>query len=150
MLRRAYLLTGDRASAEDLVQEALARACAASARRHIDQVEGYVHKTMVNLATSRWRRWARLREVPTEPVPDLLLIDGIPELDERGRMCQVLRELPPRQRAVLVLRFYEDLGESEIAEAMRVSVGTVRSQTARGLRRMRAVLDEMNEVERSS
>ena len=109
-----------------------------------------MHVTMVNLATSRWRRWARLREVPTETVPDVALVDGIPEHDERSRMWQALRELPPRQRAVLVLRFYEDLGESEIAEAMRVSVGTVRSQMARGLRRMRAVLNEMNEVERSS
>jgi RNA polymerase sigma-70 factor (sigma-E family) len=150
LLRRAYLLTGDRGLAEDLVQEALARACAAARRRRIHDLNGYVRATMVNLSIRRWRRWARVREVLTAVVPDPGLSDRTDDEVERSRMRQALREISPRQRAVLVLRYYEDLSEADIAETLGVGVGTVRSQTARGLSRMRAVLAAANEVGNAS
>jgi RNA polymerase sigma-70 factor (sigma-E family) len=150
LLRRAYLLTGERGSAEDLVQEALARACAAGKRRRIHDLDGYVWTTMANLSIRRWRRSARIRELPTGALPDAGLSDHTDEEAERSRMWQALRELAPRQRAVLVLRYYEDLSEAQIAEVLNVRVGTVRSQTARGLNRIRAVLVAAREVESAS
>jgi RNA polymerase sigma-70 factor (sigma-E family) len=150
LLRRAYLLTGDRDLAEDLVQEALARVCAASKRRRIENLDAYARTTMVHLCIRRWRRRGRLREVPTVAPPDAGLADSSDQVAERCRMRQALREIAPRQRAVLVLRYYEDLSERQIAETLGVGVGTVRSQTARGLTRMRDALGAGNEVGNST
>lgn len=150
LLRHAYVLTGSHGEAEDLVQEALARACAAGRRRRIHDLDGYVWTTMVNLSARKWRRWTRIRELPTDAIPDPGLSDSTDEGAERSRMHQALREISPRQRAVLVLRFYEDLSEVQIAELLNVGVGTVRSQTARGLSRIRAVLAAAHEVENAS
>lgn len=141
LLRRAYLLTGgDQPAAEDLVQEALARGYRAGLRSHIDRLEPYIVRTMANLSVSRGRRTAGRLEVLTADVPepsrDATSIGG----EDRDVLWDVLRELPRQQRAVLVLRFYEDLGERQIADVLGVSVGTVRSHSARGLSRMRAAL----------
>jgi RNA polymerase sigma-70 factor, ECF subfamily len=138
LLRRAYLLTGSQPAAEDLVQEALARCCAAWRRRPIEQPDAYLHRVMVNLLVSR-SRLRRFREYPTDVVPEHGVDDTTTEHAERDAVWQALRATPPRQRAVLVLRFYENLSEAEIAAELGVGVGTVRSQTAKGLARLRRV-----------
>jgi RNA polymerase sigma-70 factor (sigma-E family) len=136
LVRRGYLLTGDRSAAEDLVQEALARCCATWRRRPVVQPDAYVRRTMVNLLISR-SRLRRFREAPTDALPERWLADGASERAERDMLWRALLQAPPRQRAGLVLRFYEGLDEREIAEVLDVAVGTVRSQTAKGLARLR-------------
>src|SRR4051794_39717660 len=138
LLRLAYLLTGDTGLAEDLVQEALARTCLAWRRRAIHDPDRYVRRVMVNTNVTLWRR--RRREELREDLPEPAVDDASGPLAERDRMWLLLRGVPPRQRAVLVLRFYEQLSESEIARVLDVSVGTVRSQCSRGLDRLRAAL----------
>jgi len=146
LLRTPYLLVGDRAEAEDLLQEALARLAVAWRRvREQESLDGYVRRTMINLRTSRWRR----RRVPT------VLVDVLPErggphpqadVAERDAMWSGLATLPPRMRAVLVLRFYEDLTEVDAARALGCSVGTVKSQTSRALAKLRATLPAIQEL----
>jgi RNA polymerase sigma-70 factor (ECF subfamily) len=138
LLRRAFLLTGSQHEAEDLVQEALVRCCVAWARHNVVQPEAYVRRTMVNVLISR-SRLRRFREDPTDPVPDAALQDPSANHAERDLMWRLLRQAPPRQRAVLVLRFYEDMSETEIAATLGVAVGTVRSQTAKALDKLRTL-----------
>jgi RNA polymerase sigma-70 factor (ECF subfamily) len=138
LVRRAYLLTGSQSAAEDLVQEALAKCCASWRRHPITQPDAYVQRVMVNLLVSR-SRLRRFREDPTDVVPERGVDDATAEHAERDAVWRALRATPPRQRAVLVLRFYEDLTETEIAAELGVAVGTVRSQTAKGLARLRRV-----------
>ena len=146
MLRRAYLLTGSRADAEDLVQEALARTWEAARGRAVESPVAYVHRTMVNLYVSRWRRRRLRREDPVAEIPEPVAggarhtADAVGEVDERDRLWRVLGSLPAKQRAVLVLRYYEDLSEGAAADLLGVTVGTVRSQTWKGLRRLEAAL----------
>ena len=142
LLRRAYLLTGSRADAEDLVQEALARAWLASRGQPVERPRAYVHRALLNLYLSRWRRLRIVRETPAAEVPEGGIPDPAGEVAEREAIWAVLRRLPPRQRAVLVLRFYEDLSETQAAEVLGVSVGTVRSQCWRALRRVQRELEE--------
>jgi RNA polymerase sigma-70 factor (sigma-E family) len=136
LLRTAYLLTHDWTQAEDLLQTALARAWEAWRRIQGDP-EPYVRRILVNAYASWWRRkWNGERptaELP-EPPPG-----GHPQtrVDDRDQVWQALRRLPKRQRAVLVLRYFEDLSEVEIAEALGCSVGTVKSQASRALAKLR-------------
>ena len=144
LLRRAYLLTGNREAAADLVQDTLVRCCVAWRRRPPDNPEAYVLKVMVNRQISRWQR-RRTIELPMADLPDR---PG-PEA-ERDEMWAVLQQVAPRQRAVLVLRYYEGMTEGEIADVLGISVGTVRSQNAKGLARLRAAMThEANEEERA-
>jgi RNA polymerase sigma-70 factor (sigma-E family) len=136
LLRRAYLLTGNQPAAEDLVQEALARCCAAWRRHPITEPDAYVHRVMVNVLISR-SRLRRFRESSTATVPEVETLDATSQHANRDVVWRALLAIPPRQRAVLVLRFYEDMTESEIATCLNVTVGTVRSQTAKGLARLR-------------
>jgi RNA polymerase sigma-70 factor (sigma-E family) len=136
LLRRAYLMTGNQLAAEDLVQEALARCCAAWRRHPITEPDAYVHRIMVNVLISR-SRLRRFRESPTDAVPEIEKVDATTEHADRDAVWRALLATPPRQRAVLVLRFYEDMTESEIATCLNITVGTVRSQTAKGLARLR-------------
>ena len=143
LLRYAHLLTGDRARAEDLVQSAFAAAY--RHRRRIDpaSAEPYLRRAVLNGYLSWWRR-GRVRERVTDRPPDRPVADGASAVDERDAMWAVLATLPPRQRAVLVLRYYEDLSEAEIALVLDVSAGTVKSQAAKALatlRRSAALLD---------
>jgi RNA polymerase sigma-70 factor (sigma-E family) len=138
LVRRAYLLTGSQQAAEDLVQEALARCCASWRRHPIVQPEAYVQRVMINLLVSR-SRLRRFREDPIDTIPERGVADTTADHAERDAVWQALRTTPPRQRAVLVLRFYEDLTEAEIAAELGVAVGTVRSQTAKGLARLRRI-----------
>jgi RNA polymerase sigma-70 factor (sigma-E family) len=145
LLRRAYLLTGDQRAAEDLVQETLLRCCSAWRRSAAENPDAYAARTMANLCVSGWRR-RRFREQPlpetTEPTP---YADGAAERAERDAMWQTLQAAPAGQRAVLVLRYYEDLPEADVAQILGISVGAVRSQAAKGLatlRRVRAAAEE--------
>ncbi len=135
--RTAYLLTGDWALAEDLVQTALARSWPAWGRiRHADP-EGYVRTVLVNTHSSWWRRRWR-GEVPTVTLPERPAADGNAGLHERPTLQAALLRLPPRQRAVVVLRFYEDLSESATADLLGITTGTVKSTTSKALARLRA------------
>lgn len=136
LLRRAYLLTGSQLAAEDLVQEALARCCAAWRRHPITEPDAYVQRIMVNVLISR-ARLHRFRESTTDAVPETETVDATSQHADRDAVWRALLATAPRQRAVLVLRFYEDMTESEIAACLNVTVGTVRSQTAKGLARLR-------------
>lgn len=140
LLRTAYLLTGDWGTGEDLLQTALTKTYLAWKRLgEIGAVEAYTRRVMVNTATSWWRRrwWG---ERPTEQLPEQAGPDQHQQTLERDAMWQQLRALPPRQRAVLVLRYYEDLSEAQIAELLDISPGTVKSQAARALATLRARL----------
>jgi RNA polymerase sigma-70 factor, ECF subfamily len=137
LLRTAYLLAGDWATAEDLLQTALTKTYLAWKRLgEIEAVEPYTRRVLVNTATSWWRRrWHGER--PTEVLPEQPTPDRHQEALERDAMWQHVRALPARQRAVLVLRFYEDLSEAQTAELLGISPGTVKSQTARALATLR-------------
>jgi RNA polymerase sigma-70 factor, ECF subfamily len=137
LLRTAYLLAGDWATAEDLLQIALTKTYLAWKRLgHIEAVEPYARRVLVNTATSWWRRrWHGER--PTEVLPESAAADRVEESLERDALWRHVRELPNRQRAVLVLRFYEDQSEAETARLLGVSVGTVKSQASRALATLR-------------
>jgi RNA polymerase sigma-70 factor (sigma-E family) len=137
LLRTAYLLTGDRAAAEDLVQAALL-----TTMRHWRSVAdpmAYVRRAMVNRRTSLWRRIGS-RELLTDAPPDRGVPDGAAGRAERDELLAALGRLPVRMRAVLVLRYWEDLSEEDTAQLLGCSVGTVKSQASRGLARLRDVL----------
>lgn len=144
LLRTAYLLTGDHGHAEDLVQTALAKAYTARSRIGEPRaLEAYVRKTLVTTATSWWRKKSWRGERPTvEDVFDRGVPASTDELDERARMWSCVQALPARQRAVVVLRYYEDLTEAQTAALLGCSVGTVKAQAHRALARLRAVLGE--------
>ena len=137
LLRSAYLLTGDRGHAEDLVQTALLKTY-----RHWDRVAGrgdptaYVQRVLVTTSTSWWRRLVSTEQVIAS-VPDRAADPGWERDDE---LVRALRELPPRMRAVVVLRFYEDLTEARTAEVLGCSTGTVKTQTSRAMARLRELL----------
>ena len=130
-----YLLTRDWALAEDLLQTALAKSWFAWGRLGEDP-EPYVRKVLVNTYASWWRRKWR-GETPTKVLPDRAGPDRTHLVDERDELWQALGRLPRRQRAVLVLRFFEDLTEAQVADALDISVGTVKSQTSKALVRLR-------------
>ncbi|SDU67498.1 SigE family RNA polymerase sigma factor [Jiangella alkaliphila] len=135
LLRTAYALCGDRDVAEDLVQGALAKLYR---RWHkIDEPEGYVRRIIYNDQASRWRRRLVLREDPVDAVPDRAAPDAVEAVGDRMDVLALLQRLAPRQRAVLVLRYYEDLSEREIAALLGCSTGTVRSQAHRALAKLR-------------
>ncbi len=139
LLRTAYLLTGSRPAAEDLVQNALLRVM----RRWstLDDPMAYLRRVMVNLSSRGWRRMARLGELLTDRAPERP--DGsdlASRVAARDEVLRALATLPPRTRAVLVLRYWEDLSETQIAETLGCSVGSVKSQASRGLARLRSVL----------
>lgn len=135
LVRTAYLLVGDRGHAEDLVQQALIRAYAAWNRIENPQaVEAYTRKILVRAAV-RWRSRRWHGEVPTAELPDVPVSS---DLDEFDAVRRALASLPVGQRAVLVLRFLDDLSEARTAEVLGISIGTVKSRTARGLAALRA------------
>ncbi|NES13984.1 MULTISPECIES: SigE family RNA polymerase sigma factor [Micromonospora] len=137
LLRTAYLLTGNRDAAQDLVHEALLKVM--RHWRRVDEPIAYVRRAMVNERTSRWRR-VGLRELLTSTVPDRAGPDSTDGVAVRDELLAALDRLPVRMRTVLVLRYWEDLPEAEVAAVMDCSLGTVKSQAARGLARLREVL----------
>ncbi|MDQ0904517.1 SigE family RNA polymerase sigma factor [Streptomyces canus] len=144
LLRTAFLLTGEQHAAEDLVQSTLERAYVAWRRvGAADDPDAYVRRVMINAHARRHRR--RLKEflAPkdyaglTHELPDA--DDRIARADDRGALLTALAALPVRQREAVVLRYWEDLSEAQAAEAMECSVGTVKSNTARGIAKLRAL-----------
>ena len=136
--RIAYLLTGDHHAAQDLVQSALVRLA-----RHWRRVraggypEAYLRRIMVNERNTWWRRQP---PEPVDPVPERAGRDEASDLATRTSLMAALRALPPRQRAVIVLRFFADLTEAQTADALGCAVGTVKSQTHVALARLRHLL----------
>jgi RNA polymerase sigma-70 factor (sigma-E family) len=139
--RTAYLLTGDHYRAEELLQSALVRTAP-----HWHRVvrggnpEGYVRRAMINEQVSWWRRRQRTIDRPPERVP---VADESAEAADRMTMAAALAQLPARQRAVVVLRYYHDYSVDEVAEALGCSPGTVKSQAHHGVKRLRELLPEM-------
>ena len=137
LVRTAYLLTGSQHAAEDLVQVTLTKLYLAwdriADRQHVD---GYARRALVNEHRSTWRRSRRRPEVLTEALPEVghrpAEYDG-----EREAVWRFVQALPPRQRAVIVLRYYEDLSEAETADLPGISTGTVKSQASRALASLR-------------
>jgi RNA polymerase sigma-70 factor (sigma-E family) len=146
LLRFAYLLTGSPASAEDLVQTALARSWHAWLLRRIEDPHAFVRKVMVNSYASSRRGFARWESAYATPPEEPLSGDESSRVDDRDALRQALLTLPPRQRTVIVLRYYEDLSELEIATLMGTSAGTVKSQASRALKRLNDVLKSEDAV----
>jgi RNA polymerase sigma-70 factor (sigma-E family) len=142
LLRTAFLIVWDEAEAEDLVQDCLLKAARRWPRiRRVEQPRAYVRRILVNLALDGARGRARRRsELETEAAASASAIDPRPALDTRADLLQALGELPARQRAVLVLRYFNDLTEAQVAEVLGCSPGTVKSSASRGLARLREPL----------
>jgi RNA polymerase sigma-70 factor (sigma-E family) len=150
LMRTAVLLAGSRQDGEDLMQAALERLLR-QGKRITGNPEGYLRRTLYNLAADRWRRQERLRrKLPVlgggqrSVEPDLTAA-----VDLRDALIRALHLLPPQQRAVVVLRHWEQLSEAEAAEVLGCSEGTVKAAASRGLRRMRELAAEWldNDVE---
>lgn len=141
LVRTATLLTaGDAHLAEDLVQSTLTKLYVAwPSFQRADNPDGYVRRTLVNALTDERRRWWRRSERPMAEVPDRAAAEHITG-DVSDGLRAALRELPPRMRAALVFRYFYDLDVADTADALGCSEGTVKSQTARALDRLRTVL----------
>ena len=138
LLRTAYLLTGDRHSAEDLVQTTLAKLYLSWDRvQRRELVDAYVRRILLNEHSSLWRRAWKRKEVTAETLPDHVGVTDRPDHGERAALWEFVQTLPRKQRAVVVLRFYEDLSEAEVADVLGISVGTVKSQSSRALAALR-------------
>lgn len=141
LLRFAYLLTSDHHTAEDLVQTALAKTYLSWNRlRDRGALDAYVRRIIVNENTSLWRRAWKRNERTTDEVPESRRATAEPDPDTAEPMWRFVQTLPTRQRAAVVLRYYEDLSEAETAAILGCSVGTVKSQTSRGLATLRSRL----------
>ena len=142
LYRTAYLLTGDRHEAEDLLQTVLARTCVRwGSIRDKGAADAYVRRAMVHQMSSRWRR--PRREVTTDEVPDRGHGGGLDVRADHLALWAEIRRLPPRMRATLVLRYVEDLTEAATARELGVSIGSVKSQTHNALKRLRAALPDL-------
>lgn len=146
LLRTAFLLCGgDRGAAEDLLQEVLERAYPRW-RRIKGRPEPYLRAALANAAANRWRHWSRrVAEVPLEKAPPPTRPGHEQQIVDEDQLVRALHTLPPRMRAVLVLRFFDDMSEADIARALRCSTGTVKSQVSRGLARLRELLGDPDE-----
>ena len=145
LIRAARLFCGDHHAAEDLVQEALVKLASRWESVRDGSPDAYVRRILYRDAVSRWRRWGR--EVPYAAAPgerDLFERsagpDRIDDWVEGAEVRSALGQLPPRQRAVIVLRYFEDLSEVDIAAALGVSPGTVKSQASKALVTLRQIM----------
>jgi len=146
LLRFAVLLTGDRGAAEDLLQDVLERLYVNW--RRVEDPHSYARTAMSRKVTDRWRALGRRpREVPWQPWHDRVADDPTAAGVERAGIVAHLRRLPPRQRAVIVLRYFEDWSEERIADELDCSRGTVKSQASKGLARLRQLMDDADERE---
>jgi RNA polymerase sigma-70 factor (sigma-E family) len=143
--RTAYFLTGDDDAAEDLLQSAFAKAAARWERiAHTPSPRAYVRQAMLNEVRTGWRRRQRIVEYALAELPeDGDRADVATEVADRETLGSALRQLTKRQRAVLYLRYYEDLSEHETSRALGCSLGTVKSQTHHALERLRAIAPEL-------
>lgn len=139
LLRAAHQLTGHPLDAEDLLQNALAKTYQAWERiQDRAALDGYVRRAMVNINISQWRR-RKLEEYPSDELPE-----SAPAAEPRGevheRLELALQRLPARMRAAVVLRYYQDMTEPEIARALGITVGTVKSTMSRAMAKLRTEL----------
>jgi RNA polymerase sigma-70 factor (sigma-E family) len=140
LLRLAYVLTGNRADAEDVVQDALARALPRWGRiSTVDDPDAYVRRMVVNAHVSWWRKFRRRESPVSDPVPAGSVAPADP--GPRDAVWRACLALPEAQRTAVVLRYFEDLGYDEIAALTGVREGSVRSRVSRGLAAMRAELE---------
>jgi RNA polymerase sigma-70 factor (sigma-E family) len=146
LLRLAVMLTGNSADAEDLLQAALLR-CTRHGERIVAMTApaAYLRRVLINEHASRGR-WSarRVRTVPDSPARPEPMTPADTSIEQRDEAWRWLATLPRRQRAVLVLRFYEDLPDTEIADLLGIAEGTVRSNASRGLDSLRARLKEQS------
>ena len=134
---RDYLLTGNLADAEDLLQSALAKTYLAWDRiEDRGALDGYVRRALVNTHISWWRR-RRLDEFPTDEVPDQAVADYSVSSELQESLRRAIDRLPQRMRAAVMLRYYEDMTEAEVAEILGVSLGTVKSTVSRAVAKLR-------------
>jgi RNA polymerase sigma-70 factor (sigma-E family) len=143
LIRAAYLLTGDQHAAEDLVQSALVKTFARWGSVRHEDPEGYVRAVMYREQVSWWRRLAKYREMLVGSPVELVGPDPSDHTDLRIALRKAVLLLPVAQRQVLVLRYYEDLTETQVATVLGCSVGTVRSRTHRAVGRLRELLPAM-------
>jgi RNA polymerase sigma-70 factor (sigma-E family) len=143
LARVAYLLTGDRHAAEDLVQEALIRV-AGRWPRVVAQgdPDPYVRRVLYHQHVSLWRR-SRHRPMPVPDLPEAVTPDPAGALTRALTVRAALARLTPKQRAVLVLRYFEDRSEAEAAQLLSCSVGTIKSQTSKALARLRQIAPDL-------
>jgi RNA polymerase sigma-70 factor (sigma-E family) len=140
LLRAAHQLTGHPLDAEDLLQSALTKTYLAWDRiEDRGALDGYVRRAMVNINISQWRR-RRLEEYPSDDLPEVCCTSEEPHGDVHEQLEQALEELPERMRAAIVLRYYEDMTEPEIARTLGISVGTVKSTVSRAMAKLRKAL----------
>jgi len=142
LLRTAYLIVWDEGEAEDLVQECLFKVARRWSRvRRMEQPKAYARRILVNLALDDARRRARRRrELEPAATTNLWAVDPLQSIETRAELVQALGELHERQRAVLVLRYFNDLTEAQVADVLGCSPGTVKSSASRGLARLREAL----------
>ncbi|MEW2432286.1 SigE family RNA polymerase sigma factor [Micromonospora sp. NPDC047644] len=136
LVHAAFLMTGDHHQAEDAAQTALVRTYASWSRIHDDDAYGYARRTLVNHLVDGWRR--PMREYPTDEVPEQRSGDVADDVATRRWLITILGALSPRERAIVVLRYYFDLPEAQVARELSVSVGTVKSTSSRALEKLRA------------
>jgi RNA polymerase sigma-70 factor (sigma-E family) len=145
LLRASIALAGSRQEGEELLQAALERLVRKWRRVKDDNPEGYLRRTMCNLAADDWRRrtrWIRKRHLLQ---PDSAGPSETATVDLRDELIRLLRQLPPRQRAVIVLRYWELRSEAEVADLLGCTEGTVKSTASRGLHKLRELLDASRE-----
>jgi RNA polymerase sigma-70 factor (sigma-E family) len=142
LMRTAYLLAGNQHDAEDLFQSALTKSAMRLRSIRILDLEAYVRRAMYHQQVDRWRVRFRRRETPTDPravLLDTVIADSSADTELRLVVRETLRLLPAKQRAIVVLRYYEDLPEAEIAVMLGWSVGTVRSQMHKAMTKLRTL-----------
>jgi RNA polymerase sigma-70 factor (sigma-E family) len=144
LLRTAVLLCGDHHRAEDLVQDALTKVAVRWSRLRDQNPDAYARRVMVRTNISWWRR--QRREVVLDVREGASAAGPGAAVDRRLLLDHALAQLTPRQRATVVLRFYDDLSERDTAEVLGVSTGTVKSQTHAALVRLRTVAPELAEL----
>jgi RNA polymerase sigma-70 factor (sigma-E family) len=146
VLRLAYVMTGDVGVAEEVVADAFAAMYPRWRAGKVDDPNAYLRRAVVNQARGRFRRNATRRRFEASSTAADAALASDTGLAERDRVRSALLELPPGQRAVLALRFLEDRSEAETASLLGVSAGTVKSQAAHGLARLRDALEEKEDV----
>jgi RNA polymerase sigma-70 factor (sigma-E family) len=142
LLRTAVLLAGSKEAGEDLLQAALERLLKHWRSIH-GSPEGYLRRTLYNLAADGWRResvWRRQLRLLRHGT-DTVVAEPAVTVDLRDALVRLLMQLPPRQRAVIVARYWEELSEAETAQVLGCSAGTVKSQTWRAVRRLRELIE---------
>lgn len=141
LFRTALLITGERHVADDLVQSTLEQVCRHWRKvRSADAPEAYARRILVNLANDRWRKLRWRAEVPLDDGIGGGQVDPYKGLVVRDELMRELQSLPVGMRTVLVLRYFEDLDDAEISRLMNISAGSVRSQIARGLGKLRSTV----------